>query len=122
MKKASLLAAAIATVALASPATAAKVLPFAPASLPQSSVVTVSDGEYCDWFAIATCHKSYGAAQRSANRYGARVVNTNNVDNFRNGWYCTVRGPSSKAAARSNRRSFRRSGAKTAYIKEGCNY
>ncbi|MEL7542258.1 MAG: hypothetical protein AAGJ70_00625 [Pseudomonadota bacterium] len=120
MKKALLAAAAI--FALSAPASAASLVPFAPTALPNSSIIKVSDGEYCDWFAIATCHRSYGAAQKSANRYGARVVNTNNVDNFRNGWYCTVRGPSSKAAARSNRRSFRRSGAKTAYIKEGCNY
>ncbi|MEL6288756.1 MAG: hypothetical protein AAFQ42_09295 [Pseudomonadota bacterium] len=114
----------LAAAALVLSAGAATAAPLAASQIetPQSHVIKVSDGEYCDWFAIATCHRGASAAQRSANRYGLRVINTNFVDGFRGGYFCTVAGPLSKPAARTRRNALRRAGAKTAYIKEGCNY
>ena len=84
-----------------------------------------STGEFkvaqaCGWYAIGTCARRPGPARRSANFAGGRVVWTNNVGNFRPGWFCQVAGPTSRGNANAWRRAFRRDGIRSAYIKYGC--
>ena len=103
----------------------AEAMPVQPQPAPQnqSMIVQVSDGEYCDWFAIINCSKKRGSAvKKAASRLGGKVIHTDDIDNFRDGWYCAVIGPSGKSQANRNRKQARNAGYKSAYIKEGCNY
>lgn len=85
-----------------------------------STKAKASDGLVCDWYAIGVCSKSFQKALRAANTFGGRVVRTDNIDNFRPGFYCSVERRNSKAAAFRSRNRMRRNGAGSAYIKEGC--
>lgn len=85
---------------------------------------TSATGEYkvaqaCGWFAIYTCHRSYGAAKRVANKRPGYVVNTNHYPNFRNGWYCVASGPTSRRKAKHMARK-NRWWASTSYAKRSC--
>ncbi len=87
----------------------------------QSPITKISDGAYyCDWFAIFTCSRSRGGAQAGANKYGGYVIDTDEIDGFSKGWYCSVKGPSSKSKARQNVKRAKRKGASSAYHKKGC--
>lgn len=94
--------------------------PVAPST--QSPIIQVSDGHYsCEWFTITTCSKSHKSAQQGANRYGGYVIDTDDIERFRGGFFCSVKGPwASKKTARNQRNVARKKGAKTAYIKKGC--
>lgn len=74
----------------------------------------------CGWYAVGTCSRRPGPARRSARRFGGYVVRTDNVANFRPGWFCSVMGPGNKAAAYQNRDYMRSVGLYSAYIKFGC--
>lgn len=73
----------------------------------------------CGWYVVLGCFKGYGAAERRANNIGARVVDTNEYPNFRNGWYCAVDGPHSRRRAKQLRRSWRGT-VGDAYAKAAC--
>lgn len=94
--------------------------PAAPSA--QSPVINVSDGHYsCEWFTIMTCSKSYNGAKKGANKYGGYVIDTDDIERFRGGYYCSVKGPyASKRKARQKRNHARAKGARSAYIKKGC--
>ncbi|MEO1651407.1 MAG: hypothetical protein AAFR60_10575 [Pseudomonadota bacterium] len=74
----------------------------------------------CGLYAIGTCARRPGPARRSSNFAGGRVIWTNNIGNFRPGWFCQVAGPTSRGNANAWRRAFRRDGIRSAYIKYGC--
>lgn len=78
------------------------------------------DGLYCGWWAIYSCHKSRNAAIRDMNSIGyGGVVDTNDVPNFTNGYYCVADGPTSKSNARRKKNRARRD-FDSPYIKNGC--
>lgn len=78
------------------------------------------DGAYCGWWAIYSCHPSRSAAIRDMNNAGyGGVVHTNDVPNFRNGFYCVADGPFNKSTARRKKNQARRD-FDSAYIKQGC--
>ncbi|MEO1720576.1 MAG: hypothetical protein AAFR23_10180 [Pseudomonadota bacterium] len=86
----------------------------------QMPAATASDGLICDWYAISICSRSYNEAEDGANRFGGRVVRTDNIDNFRSGFWCSVVRSQSKSGARQTMSRMKRRGARSAYIKEGC--
>ncbi len=73
----------------------------------------------CGYYVILGCFKSYGAAANRANTIGARVVDTNNYPNFRNGWFCAADGPHCRRRARQLRRAWRGT-VHDAYYKSAC--
>ena len=78
------------------------------------------DGHYCGWWAIYSCHKSRNRAIRDMNNNGyGGVVHTNDVPNFRNGYYCVADGPTNKSNARRKKNRARRD-YDSPYIKKGC--
>lgn len=78
------------------------------------------DGSVCGWYAIYSCHESRRAAVRDINRAGyGGVINTRDVPNFRNGFYCVVDGPISKGNAQRRVNRSRRH-FDSPYIKNGC--
>lgn len=78
------------------------------------------NGDYCGWWAIYACHKSRNAAIRDMNSSGyGGVVDTNDVPNFRNGYYCVADGPTTKSNARRKKNRARRD-FDSPYIKKGC--
>ena len=79
-----------------------------------------SDGLVCNWFAIGVCSKSRGAAVRGSRRFGGYVVRTDNIDNFRPGFFCSVVKRNTRGAAFAARNRMRNRGTRTAYVKEGC--
>ncbi len=78
------------------------------------------DGAYCGWWAIYSCHKSRNRAIRDMNNNGyGGVVHTNDVPNFRNGYYCVADGPTNKSNARRKKNRASRD-YDSPYIKKGC--
>lgn len=78
------------------------------------------DGLYCGWWAIYSCHPSRNRAIRDMNNNGyGGVVHTNDVPNFRNGFYCVADGPTTKSNARRKKNRARRD-YDSPYIKKGC--
>lgn len=78
------------------------------------------DGHYCGWWAIYSCHKSRNRAINDMNNAGyGGVVDTNDVPNFRNGWWCVADGPTTRSNAQRKKNRARRDFSK-AYIKKGC--
>ncbi|MCH9765079.1 MAG: hypothetical protein K0U34_03680 [Alphaproteobacteria bacterium] len=78
------------------------------------------DGAYCGWWAIYSCHKSRNAAIRDMNNVGyGGVVETSDVPNFRNGYYCVADGPTSKRNA-TRKMNRARGDFDSAYTKKGC--
>jgi len=78
------------------------------------------DDAYCGWWAIYTCHRSRNRAIRDMNNNGyGGVVHTNDVPNFRNGYYCVADGPTNKSNARRKKNRASRD-YDSAYIKKGC--
>ncbi|MDF1610210.1 hypothetical protein PZ897_18670 [Hoeflea sp. YIM 152468] len=60
------------------------------------------DAGGCGWYIILGCAKSLNQANRTLSRLGgpmvgggagSRVLNTSDVDGFRNGFYCVADGP-----------------------------
>jgi len=77
----------------------------------------------CGWYAISVCSKSYYGAKKGTHHFGGRVINTSHsaYPNFRNGWYCAVRGPFyKKHRAHHVKRKMRDHGAYSAYVKRAC--
>ncbi|MEO0800163.1 MAG: hypothetical protein AAFY53_13290 [Pseudomonadota bacterium] len=79
-----------------------------------------SDGLVCQWFAIGVCAKTRAAAVRGARRFGGYVIRTDNIDNFRSGFFCSVVQRNTRGAAFAARNRMRNRGARSAYVKEGC--
>lgn len=78
------------------------------------------DGHYCGWWAIYSCHKSRNRAIRDMNNVGyGGVVHTNDVPNFRNGFWCVADGPTTRSNAQRKKNRARRDFS-SAYIKKGC--
>ena len=75
---------------------------------------------YCGWWAIYACHKSRDAAINDMNNAGyGGVVDSNDVPNFRNGYYCVADGPTTSSNA--NRMKNRARGEfDSPYVKKGC--
>lgn len=98
--------------------TSASESPRAPTAAPGSYQVA----QACGWYAISVCSRRFGGAQRGANRYGGYVINSSSAayPNFRPGWFCSVRGPTSRGQARRFRNVMRSLGARTAYVKNAC--
>lgn len=80
----------------------------------------VASAQACGWYAISVCSTNYSEAQHGADLYGGYVVNTDNYENFAGGYFCSVVGPKTKAAARVTAERMRGRGADTAYIKYSC--
>ena len=79
------------------------------------SSYTLTGGRY---FAISGCFRSWGSARARARRVGGYAINTSNYGNFRAGYRCAVRGPSSYGGAKRNCRKIRRNGY-ACYVKAG---
>lgn len=75
----------------------------------------------CGWYAIGGCFEDKRSADRRAADLGdAYTVDTYDISNFRDGWYCAVDGPyRTKRDANVMRNQFRRSGVGDAYVKKG---
>lgn len=93
------------------------------ASVPQSPVPGGDGFEpvaSCGWYAIYRCSKSYAAADEWANNSGlGYVIDTDEYDNFRPGWYCVVEGPMSRNRAQKAVRD-NRDISHDGYAKYGC--
>jgi hypothetical protein len=75
---------------------------------------------YCGWWAIYACHESRDAAIDTMNNVGyGGVVDTNNVPNFRNGYYCVADGPTTSSLADRMKNRAKRD-FDSAYTKKGC--
>lgn len=91
-----------------------------------SAQPTDTDGAFelaqqdCGWYAISVCSQRGGVARRGVDRYGGYVVDTNDVANFRPGFFCAVVGPTSKRRAEERMFEMQDAGASSAYIKRGC--
>lgn len=94
------------------PAQAVSLPPISSHSATENNIIKVGSG--CGWFAIFQCAKSYKGARRANRSITRRIVNTNRVPGWRNGWYCGIKGHYPKSQAR---RVARRKGG---YIKYGC--
>ncbi len=73
----------------------------------------------CGWYVILGCYKSWNGARSRADRIGAKIVDTNNYPNFRNGWFCAADGPHSRRRAKQLRRAWRGT-VSDAYAKSAC--
>ena len=94
------------------------------ATLTMASTANAHPGGYhahksSGWYAISACSKHYGAAKHASHKFGGYVIHTSNpkYPNFRNGWYCAVRGAFNKHRAKHVRNKMRYHGAYSAYIK-----
>lgn len=106
-------------------ATASAVLPAG--AMDQSAKPRLPDGSFrvaqeCGWYAIYSCSRSRGEAQRfSRDNDVGYVIDTSDSDypNFRRGYYCVVEGPMSRGRALSA--ADRASDfAPSAYAKNAC--
>jgi hypothetical protein len=74
----------------------------------------------CGWYAISVCSRNYQGAEIASERYGGRVVDTDDFENFAGGYFCAVVGPKTKEAAEITAYRMRSRGAYDAYIKHSC--
>jgi hypothetical protein len=76
----------------------------------------------CGWYAIAMCSKSHERADAFANKSGwGEVLITNNYQDLREGYYCVVSGPQSRANALADRDDARDNGiSDSTYVKRAC--
>ena len=75
---------------------------------------------FCGWWAIYSCHRSRDQAIDDMNTAGyGGVVDTNDVPNFRNGFYCVAEGPTTQRRANILKNQARRDFS-SPYIKKGC--
>lgn len=96
-------------------------------SAPVQALTPGHDARGCGWYIILGCSKSLTEAGRTLSRLGgpmvgggagSRVLDTSDVDGFRNGFYCVADGPYvSEADAGS---VAWREVVSDAYIKRGC--
>ncbi|MBI1383528.1 MAG: hypothetical protein GC150_01260 [Rhizobiales bacterium] len=112
-----ILAATTMTAGVATVEAAVRPLQLAPVA---QSLVPVSDNGNCSWFAITVCSRNWQGAQTGVDNYGGEVIDTNDVDGFRPGWFCAVYRGYDKADAEDFENQARRRGATTAYVKHGC--
>lgn len=74
----------------------------------------------CGWYAVYSCHGSRWRARRDQRKAGyGFIVNTRDVPNFRNGYFCVA----DRAGSRWQAKRLRRQAGldfKSAYIKKGC--
>ena len=76
----------------------------------------------CPYYVILGCFGPLYEANQRASEIGGRVIDTNQVSGFRNGYYCVVDGPhNSKSYANSLRRSWLDT-VYDAYVKSSCEY
>lgn len=74
----------------------------------------------CGWYAVGGCFQSESDANRRSIQIDAYTLDTYNVSNFTDGWYCSVDGPyGSQADADVVRLEFRGMGIDDAYVKKG---
>ena len=99
---------------------AAGAAPVLPRPASDHAVLQASDGPACGFYAIVASGPSYRRVATVATNAGARVLNTDYVDNFRDGLHAAVFGPSSKGSANAKRNQMRRLGYGDAYVKYGC--
>ena len=90
----------------------------APLAVEQQSHAPIRVAQSCGWFVIVGCAKSRRGARRASS--GARVLDTNDYPNFRNGWYCGFDGPFSRKSAAKQRRLGWLEASPDAYVKKGC--
>jgi hypothetical protein len=76
----------------------------------------------CGWYAIYSCSRSRREAQRIADEFGGRVINTSRDEypNFQPGYFCTVDGPMSRSEAMRTAARLRATVARDAYAKSAC--
>lgn len=81
----------------------------------------------CGWYVILGCSKSRSDAKRILNQLGgpmvgggagSRVINTSDVDGFRNGFYCVADGPYISSDDASSVAWVE--AVRDAYVKRGC--
>ena len=76
----------------------------------------------CPYYVILGCFGPlYDANQRSS-AIGGRVVDTNQVSGFRNGYYCVVDGPHNRKSYAYTLRQSWLGTVHDAYVKKGCEY
>ena len=76
----------------------------------------------CPYYVILGCFGLLYEANQRAGEIGGRIIDTNQVSGFRNGYYCVVDGPhNNKSYANSLRRSWLGT-VYDAYVKSGCEY
>ena len=113
----------LAVLALASGgAVAGGIRPEGPRAAPLATLA-----QACGWYVILGCSRTQRDAVRTLDRLGgpgvggwagARVVNTNQYPNFRNGWFCVADGP---YATRADAESIAwKEAVPDAYVKNGC--
>ena len=76
----------------------------------------------CPYYVILGCFGPLYKANQRSSEIGGRVIDTNQVSGFRNGYYCIVDGPHNrKNYAYTLRRSWLGT-VHDAYVKRGCEY
>lgn len=98
-----------------------------PAASPARAQAPGFDTQGCGWYIILGCSKNRSVAKRQlidlggpmvGGGAGSRVINTSDVDGFRNGFYCVADGPYiSKTEAGSVAWT---EAVRDAYVKRGC--
>ena len=74
----------------------------------------------CGWYAIGGCFRSESDANRRSIQIDAYTLDTYDVSNFTNGWFCSVDGPyRTQRDANVVRDQFRAKGVSDAYVKKG---
>lgn len=85
------------------------------------------DANGCGWYIILGCSTNRSDAQRTLQQLGgpmvgggagSRVLNTSDVDGFRNGFYCVADGPYLSEADASSVAWIE--AVRDAYVKRGC--
>ena len=112
--------AALATIALSAATAAAGATPDMSRPAAGNLLLAVGDGPACGYYAIVASGPSYRRVATVATNAGARILNTDYVDNFRDGLHAAVFGPYGKGQASAKRNQLRKRGYGDAYVKYGC--
>lgn len=75
----------------------------------------------CGWYAIASCTRVQSDAENFVNRGWGALINTNDYDGFKPGYFCVGSGPQSRSSAKRDVRTARANGvADDMYIQRAC--
>ncbi len=76
----------------------------------------------CPYYVILGCFGPLYEANQRSSAIGGRVVDTNQVSGFRNGYYCIVDGPHNRKNYAYTLRQSWLGTVHDAYVKRGCEY
>ena len=76
----------------------------------------------CPYYVILGCFGPLYEANQRSSAIGGRVIDTNQVSGFRNGYYCVVDGPHDRKSYANTLRQSWLGTVHDAYVKRGCEY